>query len=519
MFKIFTNITFVPFERKGFGQYPHRESIWQKYTLVKREVFEYHTSTVEFEKKEITKKSKNFSRWYTDVILKAELADYAPVKGCMVIRPYGYALWEGVQEHLGGAIKASGVQNAYFPLFIPHSFLEKEKEHVKGFSPELAVVTHGGGKELAEPLVVRPTSETIMYPMFAKWIQGWRDLPFKVNQWCNIVRWEKRTYLFLRTMEFLWQEGHTAHISAKEAGEETMVRMKKYQEFVEGVLGIPTVVGRKSEAEKFAGAEETYAVEALMPDGKALQCGTSHNLGQNFAKPFEIQYQDEGGKLRHVYQTSWGLSTRIIGALIMAHGDDNGLVLPPKIAPIQVVIVPIDPEDKGQLEYANKVAETAEIPVKIDDRSQHTPGYKYNEWELKGVPLRIEIGKREVEEGAVTLVRRDTGEKVKYQMSNVKTEVEKTLGDIQKNLYQKSQKFLEENTHEVGDYKAFKKIMAGPRGFIKAFWCGSAECEQKIKEETKATIRVIPFESEKASGNCILCGQPATSQPLFAQSY
>jgi len=386
---------------------------------------------MEFEKKEIVKKSEDFSRWYTDVILKAELADYAPVKGCMVIRPYGYSLWEGVQEHLGGAIKASGVQNAYFPLFIPHSFLEKEKEHVKGFSPELAVVTHGGGKELAEPLVVRPTSETIMYPMFAKWIQSWRDLPFKINQWCNIVRWEKRTYLFLRTLEFLWQEGHTAHGSAKEAEEETLVRMRMYQDFVEGVLAIPTVVGKKSEAEKFAGAEETLAVEALMPDGKALQCGTSHNLGQNFAKPFEIQYQDENGQLQHVYQTSWGLSTRIIGALIMAHGDDNGLVLPPKIAPVQVVVVPIDPTDKKQLEYAGNVVATLVVAqnkagtspattVHLDDRPQHTPGYKYNEWELKGVPLRIEIGKREVEEGVVTLVRRDTNEKFKVQSSKFK---------------------------------------------------------------------------------------------------
>ena len=488
---------------------------------------------MEFEKKEIVKKSKDFSRWYTDVILKAELADYAPVKGCMVIRPYGYALWEGVQKYLGQKIKDSGVDNAYFPLFIPHSFLEKEKEHVKGFSPELAVVTHGGGKELAEPLVVRPTSETIMYPMFAKWIQSWRDLPFKVNQWCNIVRWEKRTYLFLRTLEFLWQEGHTAHATADEAEEETLARMKMYQDFVEEVLAIPTIVGRKSAAEKFAGAEETLAVEALMPDGKALQCGTSHNLGQNFAKPFEIQFQDKNGQMQHVYQTSWGLSTRVIGALIMAHGDDNGLVLPPKIAPIQVVVVPIDPTDKKQVEYAHnvaapfygakeKAAQSAAATVHIDDRPQYTPGYKYNEWELKGVPVRIEIGLQEVKSKSVTVVRRDTGEK--SQISNLKsqTEIKGILDDIQKNLYHKAQRFLKENTHEVRDYEEFKKIMSGPRGFIKAFWCGSAECERKIKEETRATIRAIPLDSESAtggSGKCIYCGQPATSRPFFAQAY
>jgi len=488
---------------------------------------------MEFEKKEITKKSEDFSRWYTDVILKAELADYAPVKGCMVIRPYGYALWEGVQEHLGGAIKASGVQNAYFPLFIPHSFLEKEKEHVKGFSPELAVVTHGGGKELAEPLVVRPTSETIMYPMFAKWIQSWRDLPFKVNQWCNIVRWEKRTYLFLRTMEFLWQEGHTAHATHGEAEEETLNRMKMYQDFVEDVLAIPTVVGRKSDAEKFAGAEDTYTVEALMPDGKVLQCGTSHNLSQNFAKPFEIQYQGEGGERQYVYQTSWGLSTRIIGALIMAHGDDNGLVLPPKIAPTQVVVIPITTKSQNlpagrqgsklkTQSHISKLKTTLEengVRVEIDDRDQHTPGYKYNEWELKGVPVRIEVGEREVEENVVTLVRRDTGEKLKVQNSKFKTTIEEMLDDVQNNLYQKAKKLLEENTHEVGDYVEFKKIMAGPRGFIKAFWCGSSECEQKIKEETKATIRAIPFESEKTSGKCICCGKTSTTKPRFAQAY
>ncbi len=481
---------------------------------------------MEFEKKEIVKKSEDFSRWYTDVILKAELADYAPVKGCMVIRPYGYALWEGVQKHLGQAIKDSGVPNAYFPLFIPHSFLEKEKEHVKGFSPELAVVTHGGGKKLAEPLVVRPTSETIMYPMFAKWIQSWRDLPFKINQWCNIVRWELRTYLFLRTLEFLWQEGHTAHATHEEAEEEALARLEMYRRFVEGVLAIPTIVGKKSGAEKFAGAEDTYTVEALMPDGKALQCGTSHNLGQNFAKAFEIQFQDKNGQLQHVYQTSWGLSTRIIGALIMVHGDDNGLVLPPEIAPIQVVVVPIGEKSQmSNLKFQNHISnlktdlETAGIRVKIDDREERSVGWKFNEWELKGVPVRIEIGSQEIKNKSVTVVRRDTGEKSQIPNPKSQTEIERILDDIQQNLYQKAQKSLKENTHEVGDYAEFKKIMSGPRGFIKAFWCGSAECEAKIKEETKATIRAIPLKPEKTLGKCVFCGQPASSRVFFAQAY
>jgi len=490
---------------------------------------------MEFGKKEITKKSKDFSRWYTDVILKAELADYAPVKGCMVIRPYGYALWEGVQKHLGQAIKASGVPNAYFPLFIPHSFLEKEKEHVKGFSPELAVVTHGGGKKLTEPLVVRPTSETIMYPLFKKWIQSWRDLPFKVNQWCNIVRWELRTYLFLRTLEFLWQEGHTAHATHEEAEEEALARMRMYRDFVEGVLAIPTIVGKKSAAEKFAGAENTYTVEALMPDGKALQCGTSHNLGQNFAKPFAIQFQDETGQLQYVHQTSWGLSTRVIGALIMAHGDDNGLVLPPKIAPVQVVVIPIDPADKKQSEYAKNVVAglvpaspagrpasneaTTRVATTIDSRLQYTPGYKYNEWELKGVSLRAEIGEREVKEGTVTLVRRDTNEKFKVQSSKFKVTVEETLDAIQKNLYQKARNYLDKSTREVKEYAEFKKVMAETRGFIKAFWCGSNECETKIKEETKASIRAIPLEAKEVAEKCIYCGKSPATLVFFAQAY
>jgi len=350
---------------------------------------------------QITKKSENFSKWYTDVVLRAELADYSPVKGCMVIRPYGFAIWENIKENLDRMIKKAKVKNAYFPIFIPQSFLEKEKEHVKGFSPELAVVTHGGGKKLTEPLVVRPTSETVIYAMFSKWVKSWRDLPLLINQWCNIVRWEMRTYLFLRTTEFLWQEGHTAHATEKEAEKESLRALEMYRYFVENYLGIAIVSGRKSDAEKFPGAKNTFTIEALMPDGKALQMGTSHELGQNFAKPFKIQFQDKKGKLQYVWQTCWGLSTRLIGGLIMVHGDEQGLSLPPKIAPHQVVIVPIWTEKtkKSTQKYCQEIQDRLEkkkIRVHFDDRDEHSPGWKFNEWELKGVPIRLEIGPRDI---------------------------------------------------------------------------------------------------------------------------
>jgi len=481
-----------------------------------------------FEKKELIKKSENFSEWYTDVILKAKLADYAPVRGCMVFRPYGFAIWESIQKHLNSMIEKAGVKNAYFPLFIPYSFLKKEKKHIKGFSPELAVVTHGGGKELKEPLVVRPTSETIMYAMFAKWIKSWRDLPLLINQWCNVVRWEKRTYLFLRTMEFLWQEGHTCHATKAKAKKEALRALKMYQEFDEKFLAIPVISGKKSESEKFPGALNTYTLEGLMPDGKVLQCGTSHELGQNFSKPFEIKFQDKRKKSKYVWQTCWGMSTRIVGALIMTHGDDAGLILPPKIAPIQVVIIPIfgkgATQNKKILNLSSKIKEDLEnsgIKVTLDERKQYTPGWKFNEWELKGVPLRIEIGQEEVNKNYLTVVRRDNGQKskVKSQRSKMQIKIQKLLDEIQVNLYKKAEKFLKENTHKVKDYGEFKKIMKEKRGFIWAFWCQNPKCEAKIKEETKATTRLLPLRARKQSGKCIFCGKKAEYLWLFGQAY
>lgn len=475
-----------------------------------------------FVKKEIAKRSKDFSRWYTDVILKAELADYAPVKGCMVIRPYGYALWENIQKSLGGMIKEAGVENAYFPLFIPHSFLKKEAAHVKGFLPELAVVTIGGGEKLAEPLVVRPTSETVIYAMFSRWIQSYRDLPLKINQWCNIVRWEKRTYLFLRTTEFLWQEGHTCHASHEEAREEALRALKMYEDFYKEYLAIPGFSGKRSDADKFPGAVDTFAFEALMPDGKALQGATSHDLGQNFAHPFEVKFLDEKGRQQYVWQTSWGLSTRVIGGLIMLHGDDQGLVLPPKVAPLQVVIVPIKANDEKQMEYARKMEKDlkeAGVRVKVDERKEYTPGWKFNEWELRGVPLRIEIGSKEVDGGNVTLVRRDKSLKLKVQSVKLQLKVKNLIEEIQKDLWGKAKHFLEENTHLVDSYEEFEKIMAGKRGFINAFWCGDPECEKKVKKETRASIRLLPQGAKKEAGKCVYCGKKAEYRWLFGQAY
>lgn len=474
-----------------------------------------------FDKKSIVKRSEDFDRWYTDVILKAEMADYSAVKGCMVIRPYGYAMWEHIQAYLDTQFKSIGVENAYFPMFIPMSFLNKEKQHVKGFSPELAVVTHGGGEKLAEPLAVRPTSETIVYDSYSKWIQSWRDLPLLLNMWNNVVRWEKRTYLFLRTAEFLWQEGHTAHATFKEADEFTRKILDIYTVFDEEVLALPVVAGRKSTSEKFAGAAITYTLEALMPDGRALQAGTSHNLGDNFAKAFDIQYLDKEGKRQYVWQTSWAETTRIIGAIIMAHGDDGGLVLPPKIAPTQVVIIPVS-ADESLLVACNDIKKSLEeenIRVKIDSREAKTVGWKFNEWELKGVPVRIEVGKREVEAGEFTVVRRDTGEKFKVQSSKFKTEIKKLLDDIQQNLLEKNKKFMKENTHTVDTYQEFKTIMSTTKGFLRAFWCEDPACEKTIKEETKATTRCLPLDAKEEKGTCILCGKSAKFRWYFAQAY
>lgn len=478
-----------------------------------------------FEKKELKKKSENLSDWYTDVILKAQIADYAPVKGCMVIRPYGFALWEKVQEVLNGLMKTKDVQNAYFPLFIPHSLLEKEKEHVAGFSPELAVVTVGGGEKLKDPLVVRPTSETIMYDMYARWVHSWRDLPILINQWNNVVRWEKRTYLFLRTTEFLWQEGHTAHETETEAQELVRSALEWYRQVYEDWYAVPVVLGRKSETEKFAGAVTTYTIEALMPDGKALQGATSHNLGQNFSKPFHIVFQNRQGQEEYAWQTSWGLSTRSLGGLFLTHGDDNGLILPPKIAPIQVIIIPIvrgETDDQRILEYCralqNELTQNT-IRVRLDDRGEPSVGRRFNEWEVKGVPLRFEIGEKERVGGTVTVAARDTGTKQSFKRDEAVQAIQRLMADMQKTLFERASKFLTDHTRSASSYDEFKAIMTSTRGFIHAFWCEDAACEAKIKAETKASTRCLPLDAKEEAGTCVACGRPSTHRWLFAQSY
>ncbi len=474
-----------------------------------------------FDKKQIVKKSEDLDRWYTDVILRSEMADYSPVKGCMIIRPYGYELWEKIQAFLDAEFKKIGVKNAYFPLFIPNSFLTREKEHLEGFSPQMAVVTIAGGVKLAEPLVVRPTSETIMYDSYSRWIQSWRDLPLLLNVWNNVVRWEKRTYLFLRTTEFLWQEGHTAHATFEDADNFARVILEIYNKFDEELLGIPVITGRKSQSEKFPGASITYSLEALMPDGKVIQMGTSHNLGDNFAKVFNIKYLDKTGKQQYVWQTSWAETTRVIGALVMSHGDDAGLVIPPRIASIQVVVIPIT-HDNEVTNFCSKLKKDLEedgFKILVDDREEKTVGWKFNEWELKGVPIRIEVGKREMEEGVLTVVRRDTNEKLKIENEKLKIEIIKLLNEIQKNLFEKMKNFRDENTHKVDSYEEFKKIMAGKKGLIYAFWCESPECEKKIKDETKATTRVLPLNAEDEKGKCIYCQKEATHRWYFAQAY
>lgn len=469
------------------------------------------------------KKSKDFSEWYTQVIQKAELADYAPVKGCMVIRPLGYAIWENIQKTFDSFIKKTGVRNAYFPLFIPESFLKKEAEHFEGFTPEVAWITHGGNKELEEKLAVRPTSETIIYNTFANWIRSHRDLPLRINQWCNIIRWEtKATRLFLRTREFLWQEGHTAHASKEEADKEMMLRLSQYKKLVEEYLAIPVLDGKKSERERFAGALTTTTLEAIMPDGKALQMATSHNLGQHFSKVFDVKFLDKDGKEKHVWNTSWGLSTRSIGALVMVHGDDKGLVLPPKIAPIHVVIIPINFEkQKSVLNRAKEIQEKLELlgySVELDDRVEYTPGWKFNHWELRGIPIRIEIGPRDIKEKHLVLVRRDNMEKKTIKENYLEKEVKKMLEDIQKALFNKARKFLQDNITEVNTFDAFKQIIEKKGGFIKMKWCYTVECEDKIKEETTATVRLIPFDSD-AKGKCVHCGKEAKVTAYFAKSY
>ena len=459
------------------------------------------------------------SEWYNDVILKAELADYAPVKGCMVIRPYGYALWEGIQNYMNTLIKEHGVQNAYFPLFIPMHFLNKEKEHVEGFAPELAIVTHGGGEKLPEELAVRPTSETIMYEMYSKWVKSWRDLPLLINQWCNVVRWEKRTYMFLRTSEFLWQEGHCAHLTHQESLDTVIWAMNLYQQTYHQLLGLYGVAGYKSNTEKFAGAGKSLTFEMLMPNGKSLQSCTSHDLGQNFSKSFNWTVQDQNGQNVYPWQNSWGLSTRSIGGLIMAHGDDNGLKLPPNIAPIQVVIVPI-PGHQDALELAKTIKDSLSLfRVKLDTSDTETAGFKFNKWELKGVPLRIEIGSRDVASSSVVIYRRDTGEKMTVAVAEVANTIQTLLANIQSNLYESHKKFTLDHTFLVDTYDQFKEIMNTSRGFLSAHWCEDADCEAQIKADTKATTRCLPLDAKEEQGTCVHCGKPSSHRWLFGLSY
>ncbi len=470
----------------------------------------------------ITPRSQDYSRWYTDVILQAKLADYSPVKGCMVIRPNGYAIWEKIQQILDKMFKDTGHVNAYFPLFIPESFMKKEAEHVEGFAPEAAVVTHGGGQELEEPLYVRPTSETIIWSMYKKWIMSYRDLPILINQWANVVRWEMRTRLFLRTTEFLWQEGHTAHATREEAEEETLRILEIYRTFAEEYMAMPVIVGRKTENEKFAGAVDTYSIEAMMQDKKALQAGTSHYLGINFAKAFDVKFQDKDGELKYVHATSWGVSTRLIGALIMTHGDDNGLIIPPRLASTQIVIVPIWKEATRSkvLTYSQRIFDELKehFSVKLDDRDQYKPGYKFAEWELQGIPLRVEIGPRDVENNQLVLARRDTREKIPVTVNEMVGRIQALLDDIQQNLFNRALKMREENTYTLNDYQEFKEVLE-KGAFIRAHWCGSGECELSIKEETKATIRNIPFDAPEEEGKCIYCGRPSHRRVIFARAY
>jgi prolyl-tRNA synthetase len=474
---------------------------------------------------EITPQSQDFARWYVDVVRRAELADYSPVKGCMVIRPYGYAIWELMQQALDRRFKATGHVNAYFPLFIPESLLMKEAEHVEGFAPQVAWVTQGGTEVLEERLVVRPTSETIIGTMYAKWVQSWRDLPILINQWANVVRWEKVTRLFLRTTEFLWQEGHTAHETAEEAEEETRQMLAVYKEFSETELAMPVLDGQKTDSEKFAGAVRTYSIEALMGDGRALQAGTSHNLGQNFAQVYDIKFQGRDKSVQYIWGTSWGVTTRLIGAVVMVHGDDGGLILPPRIAPYQVVIVPIPRGNWKETVLPKARAIRDELVargmrVHIDDRESQTPGWKFNEWELRGVPLRMEIGPKDLEKSQVVLARRDTRQKSPAPMDGLTDAVAQMLDGIQRALFDRAIAFRNDHTTETDSYEEFKQIMDGRPGFVVSPWCGSATCEADIKAETQATIRNIPFSSAPATGKaCIKCGEDATVHAWFAKAY
>jgi len=479
--------------------------------------------------KALTPRATDFSAWYNEVIMRAQLADYSPVRGCMVIRPNGYAIWEQMQRALDEMFKEHGVQNAYFPLFIPMSFFSKEAEHVEGFAPELAVVTHGGGKELDEPLAIRPTSETIIYSMYAKWIQSYRDLPMLMNQWCNVVRWEMRTRLFLRTAEFLWQEGHTAHISEAEAEEFTLTILKTYRRFAEEWMAMPVITGLKTDSERFAGALRTYCIEALMQDNKALQAGTSHNLGQNFAKAFEVTYQNDKGGLDYVWNTSWGVSTRLVGALVMTHGDDAGIITPPRLAQYQAVIVPIyksDEERTTVLDAAQQVyreLKTGGIRVHLDARDGMKPGAKYYEWEGRGVPLRLEIGPRDVAAGHVMLARRTGGKKTPFVTNGLAHSLRIEIDAMQQDLLDAARTRREQNSvRGIESKEAFLEFIARDGGFAYAGWCGDTACEADIKEQTKATIRCLPdeeFRSPKAPARCMWCNRPAVAEAVWAKAY
>lgn len=473
----------------------------------------------------LTSQSKDFPRWYQDVVQRADLAEQAPVKGCMIIKPYGYSIWERMQQTLDKMFKDTGHVNAYFPLLIPEAFLQKEAEHVEGFAPELAVVTHAGGKELEDRYVIRPTSETIIWDTYRKWIQSYRDLPILINQWANVMRWEMRTRMFLRTTEFLWQEGHTAHATAEEAEEETLQMLEIYRKFSEETMAIPVITGIKTEREKFAGAVRTYCIEALMRDGKALQAGTSHNLGQNFAKAFDVKYLDDKGQQQYVWASSWGVSTRLIGALVMGHGDDAGLVLPPKLAPIQVVMVPIykkDDERTAVLEACNKLKASLadqDVRVHVDDRTHQRPGFKFAEWELKGVPVRIELGPRDLASGEVRVGFRHSGEKRQEKMEAVTANAKQWLDEAQQGLLQRALDYRNENTTEVNSYDEFKERLAAPGGYLSAHWDGTTETEERIQRETKASIRCVPLTEDNEGGECVFSGKPSKRRVLFAKAY
>ena len=471
--------------------------------------------------KELTNIEEDFAQWYTDIVLKAELADYTDTKGCIAIKPYGYAIWENIQKYTDDLFKKAGVKNVYFPVLIPESLLQKEKDHVEGFAPEVAMVTEAGGEELEERLVVRPTSETMFSNLYSKWISSWRDLPVVYNQWCNVLRWEKETRPFLRSREFLWQEGHTIHETADEAQKFTLEMLEVYADVIENLLAIPVLKGRKTETEKFAGADSTYTVETLMHDGRALQAGTSHYFGQNFTKPFEIKFQNRKGKEEYAYQTSWGISTRLIGAVIMAHGDNRGLKLPPKVAPIQVVIVPIAAHKEGVVEEAKKLQDmlNENYRVELDLRDNYSTGYKFNYWELRGVPVRIEIGPRDIENKQCVIVRRDTFEKQVVLLENINDTLNKLLDEIQIHMFNECKERMERKTTVATNMEEFEKNLKENQGFIKAMWCGDEACEDKIKELTGAKSRCIPFEEERIGDKCVCCGKPAKHMVVWGRQY